>query len=71
MGRRKKPRGPNAFLEEAIQELLKETMKNPKASRADKCAVIDRALKMAAINNKVNAGDGFGEGFSDPSQDPD
>ena len=70
MGRRAKKGRPNADLEDAIDKLMRDTMSNPKASLTDKCKVIDRGLKYAAIKAKLED-PGYGSGFSDPSEDKD
>lgn len=73
MGRRSKKGRPNADLEDFINRLLREVQsgtdgEGKKYSLTDKVKVIDRGLKMAAINAKLDD-PGYGSGFSDPSED--
>ena len=48
----------NQNLEDAINGLLDEVMRDSKASITDKTKVIDRALKMEAIKAKMTTGFG-------------
>jgi hypothetical protein len=60
---RKKDRGINPELEEAISKMLKEVMQDSTASITDKSKVIDRALKLEAIKLKISD-DEWGSGFA-------
>lgn len=60
---RKKDKGINPELEEAISKMLKEVMQDSTASITDKSKVIDRALKLEAIKLKI-ADDEWGSGFA-------
>ena len=57
---RKKDKGINPELEDAISKMLKEVMQDPTASITDKSKVIDRALKLEAIKLKI-ADDEWGD----------
>ena len=59
---RKKVKGLSPELEEAVDKLLKEVMNNPQASLTDKTKVLDRALKLEQIKQKI-ADDEWGKGF--------
>lgn len=58
----KKQRGINPDLEKAISELLKAVMDDPEATLIDKMRVLDRALNLEKIKQKVSDDD-FGSGF--------
>ena len=59
----KKPtKGVNPDLDDAISELLKQVMADSEASLTDKCKVIDRALNLEKIKQKVTD-DEYGTGF--------
>jgi hypothetical protein len=58
----KKEKGINPALEDAIGKLLKEVMEDSTASITDKSKVIDRALKLEAIKQKMQD-DEWGSGF--------
>jgi hypothetical protein len=58
----KKDKGINPALEDAIGKLLKEVMEDSTASITDKSKVIDRALKLEAIKQKMQD-DEWGSGF--------
>lgn len=60
---RKKDKGINAELEEAISKSLKEVMADNTASITEKMKVIDRALKLEAIKLKLTD-DEWGSGFA-------
>jgi len=60
---RKKDKGINPELEEAISKMLKEVMQDSTASITDKSKVIDRALKLEAIKLKISD-DEWGSGFA-------
>jgi|GEM_PF-643572 len=55
-------KGINPDLEATISKLLKEVMSNPEASLIDKMRVIDRALNLEKIKQKVSD-DQYGVGF--------
>ena len=55
-------KGINPDLEATISKLLKEVMSNPEASLIDKMRVIDRALNLEKIKQKVTD-DAYGIGF--------
>jgi len=58
----KKTKGINPDLEAAISKLLKEVMSNGEATLIDKMRVLDRALNLEKIKQKVSDDD-FGSGF--------
>ena len=60
---RKKDKGINPELEEAISKSLKEVMADSTASVTEKMKVIDRALKLEAIKLKLTD-DEWGSGFA-------
>jgi len=60
---RKKDKGINPELEEAISKSLKEVMADSAASITEKMKVIDRALKLEAIKLKLTD-DEWGSGFA-------
>jgi hypothetical protein len=60
---KKKDRGINPDLEDAINESLKMVMQDETASITEKMKVIDRALKLEAIRLKLTD-DEWGSGFS-------
>jgi hypothetical protein len=58
----KKSKGVNPELEAAISKLLREVMSDPTASLTDKSKVLDRALKLEQIKQKISD-DEWGKGF--------
>jgi hypothetical protein len=58
----KKTKGLNPELEEAVSTLLKQVMNDSTASLTDKTKVIDRALKLEQIKQKISD-DEWGKGF--------
>jgi hypothetical protein len=58
----KKSKGINPELEDAISKLLKEVMQDSQASLTDKTKVLDRALKLEQIKQKISD-DEWGKGF--------
>lgn len=58
----KKQRGLNPELEQAVSKLLAEVMNDPTCSLTDKTKVIDRALKLEQIKQKISD-DEWGKGF--------
>jgi hypothetical protein len=55
-------KGINPDLEATISKLLKEVMSNPEASLIDKMRVIDRALNLEKIKQKISDPE-WGTGF--------
>jgi len=55
-------------LEKAIGQLLASVMKDQTATITDKMKVIDRALKLEAIKQKMTD-DGYGSGFFEGGND--
>lgn len=58
----KKSKGINPDLERAISDLLKQVMADPTASLTDKTKVIDRALNLEKVKQKISD-DEWGSGF--------
>ena len=58
----KKSKGVNPDLEEAVSELLKVVMADDMASLTDKCKVIDRAINIEKLKQKISD-DEWGSGF--------
>lgn len=58
----KKTKGLNPELEQAVSKLLKQVMEDETASLTDKTKVLDRALKLEQIKQKI-ADDEWGKGF--------
>ena len=58
----------DAGLKRAVKKLLTDTMADQAASLTDKCRAVDRALKLAAIEAKMNDGD-YGSGFNNGGDD--
>ena len=54
--------GVNPELEDAISKLLREVMQDQTASLTDKTKVLDRALKLEQIKQKISD-DEWGKGF--------
>ena len=59
----KKNKGVNQELEEAVNQLLIEVMGDEKASLTDKCKVIDRAINIEKLKQKISD-DEWGSGFN-------
>lgn len=57
-----KQRGLNPELEEAVNTLLRQVMNDSTASLTDKTKVLDRALKLEQIKQKISD-DEWGKGF--------
>lgn len=55
-------------LKKAIKQMVKDVSGGANVSLTDKCKVIDRALKLAAIEAKLDD-PGFGTGFKDNDGD--
>ena len=64
----KKQKGINPELEQAINNLLKQVMNDSTASLTDKCKVIDRALNIEKIKQKISD-DEWGSGFMEPDDE--
>jgi hypothetical protein len=60
---KKKDKGINPALEDAISQMLTSVMGDSTASITDKTKVLDRALKLEAIKLKI-ADDEWGAGFA-------
>ena len=60
---KKKDKGVNAALETAVNKLLEEVMKDQTASLTDKCKVIDRAINIEKLKQKITD-DEWGAGFA-------
>jgi len=58
----KKNKGLNPELEGAIEKLLSEVMSDPTASLTDKCKVLDRAINVEKLKQKISD-DEWGSGF--------
>jgi hypothetical protein len=67
---KKKDKGLNPELENAISEMLRAVMVDPEATINDKTKVIDRALKLEAIKMKMQD-DEWGSGFMGLDDDKD
>jgi len=59
---KKKDKGINSDLEDAISNLLKSTMADPTATLTDKTKILDRALKLEQLKLKMSD-DEWGSGF--------
>ena len=60
----KKSKGVNPDLEEAVSKLLLQVMSDEMASLTDKCKVIDRAINIEKLKQKISD-DEWGSGFID------
>ena len=58
----KRTKGLNPELEEAVNTLLRQVMNDSTASLTDKTKVLDRALKLEQIKQKISD-DEWGKGF--------
>ena len=58
----KKSKGLNPELESAIEVLLADVMNDPEASLTDKCKVLDRAINIEKLKQKISD-DEWGSGF--------
>lgn len=63
MAKTPKSKGLNPDLEAAISKLLKDVMNDPNASLVDKTRVLDRALNLEKIKQKMSDDD-WGAGFN-------
>lgn len=59
---KKKEKGINPAVEDAIEELLTIVMNDPQTSITDKVKVLDRALKLEALKAKMSDAE-WGSGF--------
>ena len=59
----KKSKGVNPDLEDAVSTLLKQVMADETASLTDKCKVIDRAVNIEKLKQKISD-DEWGAGFA-------
>lgn len=64
----KKAKGINPDLEKAISDLLKSVMSDPEASLTDKTKVLDRALNLEKIKQKISDEE-WGSGLMDNDED--
>jgi hypothetical protein len=69
-GSKSKKSNVDSALKSAVSKMLKDVMaEGTTATLSDKCKVVDRALKLAAIEAKMDD-PGYGTGFSDdPPED--
>lgn len=58
----KRQKGVNPELEKAVSDLLRTVMADPTASLTDKTKVLDRALKLEQIKQKISDEE-WGKGF--------
>ena len=58
----KRQKGVNPELEKAVTDLLRTVMADPTASLTDKTKVLDRALKLEQIKQKISDEE-WGKGF--------
>ena len=58
----KKSKGLNPELDSAIEVLLADVMNDPEASLTDKCKVLDRAINVEKLKQKISD-DEWGSGF--------
>lgn len=58
----RKPKGIDPDLQKAIQKMLKDVMKDATATLTDKCKIVDRALKLEMLKQKMSD-DTYGSGF--------
>jgi hypothetical protein len=58
----KKSKGVNPDLEAAVSKLLQQVMNDDMASLTDKCKVIDRAVNIEKLKQKISD-DEWGSGF--------
>ena len=66
----KKSKGVNPDLEEAVSKLLLQVMADDMASLTDKCKVIDRAINIEKLKQKISD-DEWGSGFIATSDEED
>jgi hypothetical protein len=64
----KKNKGVNPDLEDAVSKLLLQVMQDDQASLTDKCKVIDRAINIEKLKQKLSD-DEWGSGFINTDDD--
>ena len=64
----KKNKGVNPDLEDAVSKLLLQVMLDDQASLTDKCKVIDRAINIEKLKQKLSD-DEWGSGFINTDDD--
>jgi len=64
----KKNKGVNPDLEDAVSKLLLQVMQDEQASLTDKCKVIDRAINIEKLKQKLSD-DEWGSGFINTEDD--
>jgi hypothetical protein len=64
----KKNKGVNPDLEDAVSKLLQVVMQDEQASLTDKCKVIDRAINIEKLKQKLSD-DEWGSGFINTEDD--
>ena len=64
----KKQKGLNPELETAIEKLVADVMADPMASLTDKCKVLDRAINVEKLKQKLSDEE-WGSGFITPDDD--
>jgi hypothetical protein len=64
----KKNKGVNPDLEDAVSKLLLQVMQDEQASLTDKCKVIDRAINIEKLKQKLSD-DEWGSGFINTDDD--
>ncbi len=57
-----------AYLKSAVEKMIKDVLENEKSTLTDRCKAIDRGLKLAAIEAKLDDA-GYGAGFGDTEGD--
>ena len=63
-----KNKGVNPDLEDAVSKLLLQVMQDDQASLTDKCKVIDRAINIEKLKQKLSD-DEWGSGFINTDDD--
>ena len=63
-----KQKGINPELEGAIEKLLLSVMQDPMASLTDKCKILDRAINVEKVKQKISDEE-WGAGFIAPEQE--
>lgn len=53
-----------AYLKNAVEKMIKDCIADEKSSLTDRCKALDRGLKLAAIEAKLDDAN-FGTGFTD------
>lgn len=60
----------NPVLVDAIDKMLKDVLEDAESSLTDRCKIIDRALALEKIKQKIND-DEWGAGFLPPEAEPE